>query len=279
MQSSVRTVYGAYLQTVQLLGLPVVIKPNSTLNEKFEIHESVALAENEMPSVKYVSIGNGGHAMVSGVGNISKPEPIQHTPRDAALFNHLPFILRLPTNDLSVAERENYRLRKTEFHDGILYVAYYLKVLDLSETDPQLELRTVSNGTTVSNEFSPTIGDLNPTPPAVIPNNPLNTTGDYIAATAKVPFEMSADDITEFLNVCDIIYGDVNYAMISEIALCSGYDKLLTGDLNGTAISYTDAIGVQVTNFITAFFSATFTNQALTVNLDLGSAEPLLNIS
>jgi len=276
MQSSQRTVYGAYLQTVQLLGLPVVIKDNSTLNEKFSIHNNEVLGLNDVPTVKYIGIGNGGHRMVVGADNISRPEPVLHTPENAALYNQLPFVLRLPTNDLTAAERLNYRLRRVETYNGTTYVAYYLKVLDLTTTAPQLELRTLDAGVVTSSEYVPTVSDLNPTPPAVSPGNTLTTTGDYIAATAKLPFTMTPDDITEFLEVCNIIYGDPNYAMISEIALCSGFDKGLPGDFNGSTVNYTDAISVQVTNFITAFFSASFSNNGIGVTFDIGSAEPLL---
>jgi len=152
----VRTVYGAYLQTTQLLGLPMVLKPNSTLNEKFNIHDNVALASSDIPRLNYVSIGNGGHRMVVGTNGIARPEPVQHTPRDAALYNHLPFVLRLPGDDLTAQERMQYRLRRLETHDGTVYVAYYMKLLDLSNTLPQLELRTVNEGVTTSTPFVPT---------------------------------------------------------------------------------------------------------------------------
>lgn len=279
MESSVRTVYSAYLQTCTLLKRPLVLKPNSTLNEKFGIHQNVSISETDIPSVGYVGIGNGGHRMVVGADNIAKPEPVQHTPRHAALYNQLPFILRLPNEDLTPVERANYRLRRSETHDGQAYVAYYLKVLDLSNTAPQLELRNVTDGVTTSTIFNPTAADLNPTPPAINPGGVITTSGDYVAATAKVPFTMSATDIEEFLNVCNIIYGDPNYAIISEIALCSGVDRVVTGDFNGVASGYTDAIGVQIASHLSSFLALAFTNVEATLTLDIGSLEPLLNLS
>lgn len=276
MEHCIRTVLGAYLQTCQLLGKPVVIKPNTTLNQKFDIQPNVTISDQDHPGMGYVSIGNGGHRMVIGVNNIPRPEPIQHTPRDAALFNHLPFVLRLPNEDLTVAERAKYRLRRHETHDGQTYVAYYLKTLDLSNTLPQLELRTVTDGVTTSTEFNHTLQDLNPEPLELTPGGVLVNSGDYIAATAKVPFVMSETDINELLNVANILYGDEDYAMISEIALCSGVDRLVQGDFNGTTATYTEAISVQVCNFINAFFSAKFSNNGINVLFDIGSVEPLL---
>lgn len=279
MEQSIRSVWSAALQTATLLGLPVILKPNSTLNEKFNINANIALGEDERPAMQYVTIGNGGHKMVVGADNIPKPEPVQHTPRHAALYNHLPFVLRLPSNDLTVAERANYRLRRLETHDGTTYVAYYAKLLDLSTTATQLELRNVTDGIVTSTIFEPTAADLSPVPPAINSGGVITTSGDYIAATAKVPFVMSTTDIEEFLNVCNIIYGDVNYAMISEIGLCSGVDRVVTGDFNGISLGYTDAIGMQICSFVNSFFALNFTNGSISALMDVGSLESLLTLS
>ncbi len=278
MQSSQRTALGAYLQTNQLLGLPVNILPNTTLNEKLSINASEALATGELPAVRYIAIGNGGHKMVVGANNLSKPEPILHTPQHESLYNQLPFVLRTPDNDLTADERANYRLRKIITVNSVTYVAYYLKLLDLSTTNPQLELRTVSNGITTTSIYNPSINDLNPTPPPLTPGQSLSTTGDYLSATAKVPFIMSSSDIAEFLEVANILYGDVNYAIISEIALCSGFDRSVPGDFNGSTVNYIDVIATQVTNFISAFFATAFSNNGIDVTFDIGSNEPLLVI-
>jgi len=279
MQSSVRTVAGAYLQTMQLLGIDINIKPNSTLNEKLNIHDTEVLTSGEIPNVNYVCIGNGGHRMVVGADNIAVPEPILHTPQHAGLYNQLPFVMREISNDLTAAERSKYRLRKIEIINGVTYASYYLKVLDLSATNPQLELRTVNNSVVTSSVFDYSLSDLNPTPPAINPNGTISTTGDYIAATAKVPFIMTPDEINEFKEVVNIIYNDVNYAMISEIGLCSGVDRVLDGDFNGTISPYTDVVACQITNFITSFFSGVFSNSGINVTFDLGSAEPLLVVN
>lgn len=276
MESSVRTIWSAHLQSASLLRLPLILKPNSTLNEKFSIHQTIAIAEDELPAVKYITIGNGGHRMIVGADNIPKPEAILHTPRHAGLYNHLPFILRLPQDDLTPAERLQYRLRRSEVHDGTAYIAYYLKVLDLSNSLPILELRNVTDGVVTSTSFTPTAADLNPVPPAINPGGVITTSGDYIAATSKVPFTMTTEDIAEFLNVCNIIYGDPNYAMITEIGLCSGVDRTVTGDFNGVSLGYTDSIGVQIASFISAFYALNFTNDQIDVMIDIGSLEPLL---
>jgi hypothetical protein len=273
-----RSVYGAALQTSELLKLPLVIKQYTTLNEKLNINDTITLADTDRPSLAYITLGNGGHRLTVGANNIAKPEPIQHLPRHAALYNHIPFIMRVVGNDLTPTERAKYRLRRLETHNGIQYVVYYAKVIDFSSTVTRLELRSVNNNVVTVSNFIPTIDDLNPTPPPINSGNVLTTTGDYVAASAKVNIALTTDDISELLNVANVIYGDPNYAIISEIALCSGIDKVVPGNFNGTTSNYTDAVGVQVCSFINTFYSLAFTNDTIVISLDIGSLEPMLTL-
>lgn len=278
MENCVRTVQSALLQSALQLGMPHVIQANSSLNQKFDIQATVAPADTDTFAMKYVAIGNGGHKLVTGVNGISTPEPIQHSPTDAALFNHLPFVLRLPNQDLTAAQRANYRLRRIESINGTSYVAYYLKVIDLSLTLPGLELRTVQNGIMTSTPYAPQLSDLSPTPPAISSGGVITTSGNFIAATSKVDFTLSADDITELLNVSNILYSSDSFALISEIGLCSGVDRAVTGDFNGTSAGYTEVIGAQVMNFIDSFFPAKFNNNGLSLSFDVGQLEPLMTL-
>jgi len=276
MEPIVRTIHGAYLQTCQILNLPFVAKAHSTLNEKFLVHQDIELTQTEMPYVHYVAIGNGGHRFTTGADGISKPDPVQHLPKHGSLYNHLPFILRPLDNDLTAAQRSRYRMRRIEEHNGVRHAAYYLRVLDLSNTVPQLELREVDAATITTTPYVSTITDLNPTPPAVEPGMVLTTTGNYIAATAKVYFSLDEWEINEFLAACNIVYGDDRYGIISEVALCSGVDRSVTGEFSNMVSGYIDAVAVQVTSFLNVFHAAKFTNTGITLTLDIGSVEPLL---
>lgn len=278
MQNIVRTALGAQLQTCQLLGIPKIVKPFTTLNQKLDISKDIELADIDRPTVKYIAIGNGGHKIIPGVDGLAKPEPIQHTTSDTALYNHLPFVLRKTDNDLPILERAKYRLRKLEQHNEVTYIAYYLRVLDLAETKCALEKRTIVDGVITTLEFKHTTDNLSPTPPAIVPTGTLATTGDYVVATAKVPFVMTAEDIQEYLDVCTILYGDDGYAMISEIAICSGVDRVVTAFPSETTGSYPEAIDVEVINFISAFYALKFSTDQLKMNIEVGSAEALLNI-
>ena len=91
---------------------------------------------------------------------------------------------------------------------------------------------------------------------------------------------MNTSDVAEFSNACKVIYGSEDYAIISEIALCAGVDKIVQGSsLSSGTFNYKEAIGVQVVSFINAFFSMQFNNDGLRTILDVGATEPLYNLT
>lgn len=276
MKKYTRTVYGSNMQTSQYLGLPLVIKPFTTLNEKLNIYPELSLNAAEIPRVRYICAGLGGHKTTIGVDGIPLMDPIQHMPDHAALYKHIPFVLRLPSQDLTAVERQRFRLRRMEEHDGQMYVAYYARVLDLTQTIPQMEYRKVQNGITTSLPFETSIANLNPTPPVINTNAMTSTDGDYVASTAKTVFKMDEWDTQEYLNVANILYQDQRYAMMSEFAICSGVDRSLMGDFNGIQIGYTEVVGCQVASFINEFHSLWSSNTGIDLEIDVGNGESML---
>lgn len=279
MEHVVRTIAGTELQTSTLLNIPYKVREHSTLNEKFGVHDDVQISTDETPNLAYMAVGNGAHRNVDGKDGIPIIERVPHKPENLALYSHLPFILRLPHEDLGASERINYRMRTFIEVNGATYVAYYLKVLDLSETQPRLELKQVRDGVMVSQPYQYSRDNLNPVKPRLRPNEVLTTAGDYISATAKIPYELTVSDIDELLNVANIIYGSESYAIISEIALCTGVDRSVTGEFNGITMGYIESIGTQVYSIINSFNLLQSNNGGVHGYFDVGSVEPLLVIS
>lgn len=276
MQNIVRTYLGADVQTSQLMGLPLRIRPHTTLNEKLNIHEDVVLAANEIPRMRYIGIGNGGIDLSIGAGGLLKIKEKLHLPDHTALYNQLPFVLREQADDLSPVERAKYRLRRLEEHGGKTYVAYYLMLLDLTTTVTQMDLKTVVDGVTYSTPFEHTLANMNPVPPLVSNTGSNMTTGEYVSVTAKVPFIMTPEEVRNYLDVAKIIYGDEGYANIGEIALCSGVDREVMGNFNGAALPYTDSVAVQVNNFVTAAYVMSMGTTGINTLLNLGAVEPTM---
>lgn len=267
------------LQTCQYAGKSLEVFQNSTLNQKLDIHSNVNLGAGEMPHVQYVAIGDGGHDFIRGGNGKTKWLGVHHTPRHTALYNQLPFVLRPLGEDLTPDERVKYRLRKVERHHGVDYVAYYLRVLDMSLSRPGLELRVVENGVTTSTPFIPSLEDLNPVPPVLVSDNAVTTTGDYVASTMKVPFIMSPEDVTEFLNACRIRENEDGYSIISELATVSGVDKQVNSVFNGVSQTHTEAIYAQVSSYVSTAWVMSSLRDGTRLNLDIGNVEPLLTVS
>lgn len=275
----VRTALAGYIQSGQYVGLPLASLPNSTLNQKLGINQDLDITSTDHPAVRYLAIGNKGHGFSVGANGLVKWEAKHHTARHTGMYGQLPFVLRQVNNDLDAAQRARYRLRRIEEYNGVSYVAYYLRVLDLSDVLTSLELRTVVDGVTTSTPYVPTLDDLNPVPPVLVAGQAVTTTGDYIASTTKVPFVMSSDDIREFIDACKIIYGSDGYAVISEMATVAGVDRVVPGDFSGQTANYTDVVRAQVTSFISTGFIADFQTDGFTLKIDIGNVEPLLNVT
>ena len=283
MENIVRTVYGADVQSCEFINAPLVIQPNTTLNQKFNFQATGVLPPNAYPSLGYIAIGNGGHSMSVGVGGIPAPLYIPHYPTDAALYNHLPFVLRLPTNDLTVAQQASYRGRTMVTIAGTQYVAYYLKTLvpvTLPVTPvptPSIQSNSLLNGVTTSTPFVPSVANLSPTPPTIAQQQAAATSGNYVSVSAPFSIVLSAFDVVELVNVSNIIYGSPNFAIISEVALCTGYDSRVTGAFGSAAtVTYTEALAVQVAVHGNDFKLLTNSTSGVTLNIDVGASAPML---
>ncbi len=278
MDNIVRTVYSSYLQTCGLMKLPFELKANTTLNEKFAVQAGVAPTADEVPGLGYFAIGNGGHKYITGAGGISVPEPVQHRATDAALFNHLPFVLREPELDLSPAQRANYAMRKQVTYNAKSYWAYYLKRFSRVNVKAAMEYRVVNNGATVASPFVPNSSNLNPTPPDLATSGVNVVSGEYVASTAKFELNLSNEDVAELLHVAQIMYGDDAYAIISEIALCTGVDKTVSAAGVSGNFNFNEVIAAQVASFVSIHSAVKFSQNGLQIILDVGAVEPMFNI-
>lgn len=279
MESITRTVYGSALQGALYLGLPVPIKANSTLNERFNIQAGQLPTLENPPKARYWAIGNGGHKFDVGEDGIPKPDPIQHRATDAAAFHPIPFVMRLPENDLTQTERTKYALRRLEQWRGTTYVCYYLKRIDFTGVNVELKMKTVVGGNETTTEFVPTSDNLNPQPPTLSNTGVNLTDGTYVSADARVNLAFTKLECDELVNVANIMYGDARAAIVSEILFVSGVDQAVqvSGPGNST-FNFMEAIAAQVTSFVNTFIPVNYLNNGTGVLLDVGATEPLLKL-
>lgn len=271
-----RTVYGVYLQTCHLIGKTPEIKPNTTLNQRLSIHPNEVFGQTDIPTMKYLGIGNNGVTYhIDANGEIEFREAF-HIARDSGLFRPMPVLMREVGNDISAVERLRYRCRRIEQHGGRMYVVYYLYVLDYSNTVPQMEYNSVDdNNNVTTTTFTPTLEDLNPNHHLPNSQGVIATSGDFLNVSAKFEVKLSTQDINEIINCATIIYGDPNKAVISEYATFYGSDRTLPGDFNGTMLNYTEVVGATIHSFGTGMYALKYFNKSLTLTLDAGCVEPL----
>jgi hypothetical protein len=275
-----RSIYGSRLQTMQFLGLPYTHWANTTLNEKFDVQAGVVPANAALPRVRYFCIGNRGHRIQAGADGQPYTSPIKHSATDAALYGHLPFVLRKVTEDLSPVERARYAMRTFVMVRGVQYVAYYLRRLDFSNVVPQAMLNTKVNGVVNSEPFVPTGANLNPSPSAIPPTGVVTTDGTTVSVSAVLNMSFTENEVSEFMNAVNILFENPYYGVISEVGLVAGVDQQVQMPLpgGGTSGSYLEALGATICTFISDNYPVAFANRGFDFNLDMGASEPLYTL-
>ena len=276
MSKITRTIYSGHLSTCKMLSRPFTVLPNSTLNQKFNLHATETPLLNEYPTLGYIGIGNKGASYEVTTSGFVLTNPLSQLARHASLYNFIPFLIRPVADDISATERLKYRLRVPVTINNTNYVAYYLRTLNIQDVIPSVELRNVNNGNITTSPFTPTLSDLSPTPPAISNVDLNNPSGDYLVSTAKVSFTLNQNDIANILDACSLLFGDERYAVINEIALCSGVDRILPGQFGAVTSNYTDSICTQVAAFISQYHALTSTTTEVNITLDIGNVQALL---
>ena len=268
-----RTVYGSELQTVLYTGRPFVVRPNTTLNEKLGILPGATPGAGNVPTLKLLCIGNGGHKYETSADGIPVNVTIKHDPTDAALYRQIPWVLRPSSSDLSTAERAKYALRRARTYNSVNYIAYYGRRLDLTNPTLALEIETITNGSSATSQFVPSPANLSPTPLEIQDSGSNALNGQYVNVNLPTTLALTAAEVAEIINACTIIHGNANAAIISEIALVSGSDRAITIE-NG--VSFNEVVAAQVNTFIGEYVSLVNTSQGYNGSYNLGANEPLL---
>lgn len=279
MDKITRTAYGSVLQTCLLFGIPYKWLPFTTLNELLGVQEGQYPSAEIFPRAQYYCIGNKGHSFAP-VNGLTELNSYQHKATDAAPFGITPFVMREPTNDLSPVERARYALRREETHNGVRFIAYYLKRLVMGTVTADLLYKTIKDdGSVTVTPFVPDSSNLHPVPQSLEPVGVNVTAGDYVVAQALIPLSMTRADTDELKNVANILYGSTNLAMFSELGLVTGVDKRIDASASGnTTFTFMECIGAQIVSHMSLFFHANTSNDGTTLVLNAGATEPLFNI-
>lgn len=251
--TAVPTVLGGLYQNATYRGKAPTPTPDVTLNTILAIRANDRLDTNDRPSVKYLVIGRSGHYYEG------KIKSFKHKRTDAALWGQIPFVLRDMDNDLTDTEREKYRLRKIEEHNGVSMIAYYMRVLPEASDAIVITESTyidAGGGSVITEETTFTPSSDNAAL-SLSERDVIGTPGNVTyASDSNIDIEFNENDVNELRNVGMVINNDPDYASISEVALAHGVDKSVTTTETetGDVLTYTEAIMATITMFITGMY-------------------------
>lgn len=279
---SVRTLIGNENQVIRELGLPYTVKPNTTLNQLLGINQSMHPPHTTIPTIGYFCIGYGGISLQNCTNDsdaFPMPKIFQHTAEDTGLFKPVPFVMREFNNDLTAQERTKYALRVVETYKGVKYYSYYLKRLDLSKTRVETKIITVADDGSLSEEdYSPTITNLNPIAQELSAERENILKAKYGRSIAQVNVNISREDVEELKNVFNIRHGDPNRALITEIGLVSGVDKLVEVTTSSGRSQFQEVIAAQIAHINATIQYLAAVNDGFDSIFNLGVNEPLYNL-
>lgn len=273
VKTSVRTVYGSLVMNALRWNTKLRILPNSTLNQKFKVQADALPYDTEKVTTQYFVLGVNGLEYVP-FQDMYMREWRYYSPTQAALYRHIPLVMRRLTEPLSIEERKDLRLRTIESHNGVDYECWYARLTGHNDTPAEVEKRTEINGVISPDAWSPSLNDLNPNPQQLPPDSPVENGRTYQAVTKKFQIHLSPGDIQELLNSAQIKFGDANLANITELGICSGVDRRVPGDFNGIQQNYVEAIYTQINDFMRVDFSAADSLAGKDLELDAGTSEP-----
>jgi hypothetical protein len=272
MFTATKTIYADDLLLSMMHGDSYSPMANTTLNEKFNINVNMFPDVGVYPKLSYIAIGNGGitTAVADNVLNQNA-----HSAIDGALFNHIPFVIRTPDNDLSIEEASKYRLRKESIINGVEYIEYYLKVI-VPRTDNDLRLIEINNsdamGSSITHFNPKNYRVLNPIPRLLV-NYLENSTVKFVGRSIRVNLDFSIEELININTAMKIKYGlDESKYNITEIALCSGLD--ITDD-EGRIETYS----TQTMYFVDSAIDVVKTvalNKPIYRDVEVGGCEPII---
>ena len=262
MNSLIATSYDTTTLLGSKLGLSTLLPINFDADYEFTLNNHLQIQPNVAPSaiprLRYFGVGINGAYNANDQNLISVYNP-QRT--DMNLYSLIPIRCRPVDEDLTEAERANYRLRtRARLNDGNDYYLYYLKVLDFSQG---VSFKRIDPATGREEPYELNASNLQPTPVKPATDTVLTSDTAEIVAYCPVTLTVTADEILEYINVQ--YNGDARYARISEIGFFTGDDATVQGTTGqGVSISYTEAIYTMLYNHMT-WQGATLTNSGMSM--------------
>jgi hypothetical protein len=210
---------------------------DTTINSKYNLFPE--LTPQNKPQIKYFGIGINGCRNVDD-GNLQTP--YVPTMKNMDLYTPIPFRCVPEDEDLTAAERSNYRMRVLKTIEGTNYWCYYLKNIEFLDTAVQITRTDAETNSEVIYELDP--ANLYPIPQTPTDTGTSVTNGDEINVLLSGQLTITGQEIIESVG---IMYNDLRRASVSEIGIYTGEDMIVSADNGlGETIQYTEAIYTQL---------------------------------
>lgn len=222
----ITTLNGLKYSTACYYNMPLIRDSKSLLNTKFNVLPSASIPNTTLPNQFAIAIGNGGRSQISASANgVIAVQPLPYVRTWAALYNHIPFIIRPATNDLTPAQRAGYAMRVPFTIGSTAYVAYYLKRISFTGATMAASQVNITNGVIGSpTTYVSQDSDLNPSAPTLNADGTSTQSNTYVEVTAVLDISLSQSDCQEIYNACNTMFG-VGYSTISELGIVAGVNQ------------------------------------------------------
>lgn len=273
-----KTIFADLLELMRRNGTDFTPMVHSTLNEKFSVAEDMRTPSGKYPTTEYLAIGIGAHTARVGNNNRVAFDVLEHAVTDAALYSHIPHLIRPLGGDLTDAERANYAMR-TLITDpqGNQWYAYYLRLLNKTPSVPEVVTFVGSDYDPEADTYEPSPSQLNPTALPISTVAANKASGKKISVSAKTRISFSEQDVEELINVINVLFdGDLGYGMISEMAIVAAHSETYISEIGGVATQYKEAVDATIQCHIPTSTAINYTRLGFHVDYTLGDVVPYI---
>lgn len=264
-----------------ITGIQPEFERYTTVNEALDVMPQVYPTAAERVKLGVLIVGTGGHTCGPGTNGKPRIMPRNHTAENLSLFEPSPLALRPAEDDLSLADRNRYCLRKEMEVNGRPHFAYFGFRLNITrENFNPVPMRvTKENGVEEEDLYVPDSNNIFPEPTELPVDQAVIASNVQMRVSAPVNLHLDYNVVHEFVEACKILNdGDETTAVISEMAICTGADRVIP--VNGTegSIQFNESIGTQVYCHSAEMLALYYNKKEANITLDLGAQIPLISI-
>lgn len=264
-----------------ITGLNPEISRYTTMNERLSIEANSKPGIDERVKLGVLIIGSGGHTCKPGTNGLPRISPRNHTAENMSTFKPVPFVLRPVEDDLSLAERNKYCLRKEIDVNGKMYFAYYGYRLNITKESFNVTVTRVTseNGVEEEHLYETDSNNIFPEPVDLPVDGAVVASDVQLRVTAPINIRLDFNAVAEFVQACKIMNdGDETTAVISEMALCTGANRVVPVTGTDGTIQFNESIGTQIYCHSADMLALYYNKKEANITIDLGAQIPLISV-